>query len=142
MECMICYFLGDNYSFRRHLTYKFPVFNQRFQKTIEVHSKMNNKLILLYLLILLGHVDHIIEEVWGRFWLMGAVYGLGWFLVANWILLCLPVIFFYFVLLQKRWAYYLSMVYAGVMILNGLGHNVATLITGQYADDSCKDNTT
>jgi hypothetical protein len=60
--------------------------------------------------------------------------GLGWFLAANWVLFCIPVTLFYFVLRGRRWAYDLSMVYAGVMILNGAGHNVATLVTGRYFD--------
>jgi len=94
---------------------------------------MNEKrVVALYLLVLLGHVAHVFEEVWGRFWLMEAVYGLGWFLVANWALFCIPVVVFYFILQEKRWAYSLGMVYAGVMMLNGLGHNAATLLTGRY----------
>ncbi|MBN1221033.1 MAG: hypothetical protein JXM69_19080 [Anaerolineae bacterium] len=92
----------------------------------------NSKIILFYLLMLVGHVAHVLEEVWGRFWLMDSFFGLGWFLVANWVLFCIPVVCFYFVLHQKRWAYYLSIIYAGVMILNGIGHNVATLVTGNY----------
>jgi hypothetical protein len=92
----------------------------------------SNRVILFYLLMLLAHVAHVFEEVWGRFWLMDAVYGLGWFLVVNWVLLCIPVVFFYFVMQAKRWAYYLSMIYAGVMIVNGIGHNVATIVTGRY----------
>jgi hypothetical protein len=79
-------------------------------------------------------VAHIFEEVWGGFWLMKHVFGLGWFLVVNWILFCIPVMIFYFVLREKRWAYYLSFVYAGIMIANGVGHNIATIITGRYFD--------
>ena len=86
---------------------------------------------LLYLLMLVGHIAHIFEEIWGRFWLVNA-FGFGWFLLTNWILLLIPVAFFYFVLLAKHWAYYLSIVYAGIMILNGIGHNIATLVTRKY----------
>jgi len=92
----------------------------------------NSKIILLYLLMLVGHIIHFLEEIWGRFWLIDAFFGLGWFLVANWVLFCIPVIVFYFVLYEKRWAFYLSMIYAGIMILNGLGHNIATIVTGRY----------
>ena len=92
----------------------------------------HSKVILFYLLMLVGHVAHILEEAWGRFWLMDAFYGLGWFLVANWVLFCIPVVFFYFVLHEKRWAFCLSMIYAGIMILNGVGHNIATIVTGRY----------
>jgi hypothetical protein len=96
---------------------------------------MNTSLaIRLFLLMLAGHVAHILEEVWGRFWLTQAVYGMGWFLIANWILFCIPVGVLYFVLQGKRWAYSLSIVYASIMILNGIGHNVATIATGRYFD--------
>jgi len=92
----------------------------------------NSKVILFYLLTLVGHVAHFLEEIWGRIWLMDAFYGLGWFLVADWVLFSIPVVVFYFVLHEKRWAFYLSMIYAGIMILNGVGHNIATLVIGKY----------
>jgi hypothetical protein len=93
-----------------------------------------NTVILVYLLMLVVHVAHVFEEVWGRFWIMNAVLGLGWFLMVNWILFCIPVALFYSVFRGKHWAYSLSMVYAAIMILNGVGHNVATLVTGRYWD--------
>jgi hypothetical protein len=63
---------------------------------------------------------------------MNAVFGLGWYLVANWILFCIPLAVFYFLLRGKRWAYTLAQIYAAVMILNGIGHNAATILTGRY----------
>jgi hypothetical protein len=39
----------------------------------------------LHLSMLAFHVAHVFEEVWGRFFLMNAVYGLGGYLAANWI---------------------------------------------------------
>ena len=91
-----------------------------------------NKIIILYLLLLLFHIAHVFEEVWGRFWIMDSIFGLGWFLIINWLLLCIPFVFFYLVLNEKRWAYILSIVYAGIMILNGVVHNIATIVTGRY----------
>jgi len=91
-----------------------------------------DKVILFYLLMLLNHVAHILEETWGRFWLIDSVFGLGGYLVGNWILFCIPVFLFYQVLNEKRWAIRLSIVYAGFMMLNGIGHNVATILTGKY----------
>ena len=93
-----------------------------------------NTLILVYLLMLVVHVGHVFEEVWGQLWIMNAVFSLGWFLVVNWILFCIPVVLFYGVLRGRRWAYALSMAYAAIMTLNGVGHNVATLVTGRYRD--------
>lgn len=91
-----------------------------------------DKVVIFYLLMLMNHVAHILEETWGRFWLIDSFYGLGWFLVGNWVLFCIPVVLFYFVLHEKRWGCHLSIVYAGIMILNGVGHNVATIVTGRY----------
>lgn len=93
-----------------------------------------HKTIALYLALLAFHIAHVFEEIWGRFWLMNAVFGLGWYLIGNWLLFCLPMIVFYFFLLRKPWAGKLSMLYAAFMVLNGVGHNIATLITGKYFD--------
>jgi hypothetical protein len=93
-----------------------------------------NAIIPIFLLMLLLHVAHVFEEVWGRFWIMNAIYGLGWFLVANWVLLCIPVVIFYFYLQHQHWALIMSLVYAGAMMINGLGHILATLVTGKYFD--------
>jgi len=65
---------------------------------------------------------------------MNTFRSLGLFLLANWVLFCIPVALFYFVLCERRWAYHLSMIYAGIMILNGLGHNVGLVTTGRYFD--------
>jgi hypothetical protein len=43
-------------------------------------------------------------------------------------------VLFYFVLNNKKWAYKLSIVYAAFMALQGLGHNIAAIITGRYFD--------
>jgi len=91
-----------------------------------------NKVVIFYLFMLINHVAHIFEEAWGRFWLIDSFFGMGWFLAANWLLFCIPVALFYFVLNEKRWAYRLSIIYAGIMILNGIGHNLATILTGRY----------
>jgi hypothetical protein len=82
--------------------------------------------------MLVLHVAHVFEEVWGKFWLIDAFFGLGWYLIGNWLLFCIPVALFYFVLNEKIWAYNLSIIYAVIMVLNGIGHNLATFITGKY----------
>ncbi len=87
----------------------------------------------LYFLLLSAHVAHVFEEVWGRFWILDRL-GLGWFLAINWLLFCIPLTLFYFVLRNKRWAYNLSIVYAAFMALQGIFHNVATIVTGRYYD--------
>jgi hypothetical protein len=90
--------------------------------------------IKLFLLMLVVHLAHIFEEIWGRFWLMQAVYGPGWFLMINWLLFCIPVAILCSLLQGRRWPNYFSIVYAAIMIFNGVGHNVATIMTGRYFD--------
>ncbi len=83
--------------------------------------------------MLVNHVAHVFEEAWGRFWLIDSFFfGLGWYLAGNLVLFCMPVVLFYFVIQDKKWALRLSIIYAGIMILNGIGHNIATIITGKY----------
>lgn len=86
-----------------------------------------------YLGLLVFHAAHILEEVFGRFVVLHKL-GLAGFLAANWVLFCVPVVFFYFWLVGRRWARRMSVLYAAFMILNGLGHNVMTLTTGRYFD--------
>jgi hypothetical protein len=52
--------------------------------------------------------------------------------LANWALLCIPVAIFDFLLSSRRWAFHLSIIYAGIMILNGLGKNIGPMATGKY----------
>jgi len=82
--------------------------------------------------MLAGHVAHVFEELWGRFWLLTKL-GLGRYLAVNWVLLCIPAVLFFFVLNDRRWAYKLSIAYAGFMGLQGIGHNVGTIVTGRYS---------
>ena len=86
-----------------------------------------------YLSLLSFHVAHILEEILGRFVVLHKL-GPVLFAAANWVLFCLPVVLFYFWLDGRRWARRMSILYAGVMVLNGLGHNVMTLATGRYLD--------
>jgi len=92
-----------------------------------------NKIVIFYLLMLINHIAHVFEEIWGRFWLLDKV-GLGLYLTINCLLFCIPVVLFYFVLNNKLWAYKISIAYAAFMALQGVGHNVATIISGKYFD--------
>ncbi|SYZ74607.1 membrane hypothetical protein [Candidatus Zixiibacteriota bacterium] len=91
-----------------------------------------NKIILVYAILLFFHIAHVGEEVLGRFWVMDSIGGIGPFLSINAILFCVPLALFYSVLKGKRIGYYLSMVYAVFMVVNGIVHNAATIITGRY----------
>jgi len=90
------------------------------------------RIILLYLVVVIFHVAHILEETGGQFWLIRVLGGLSIFLFVNWILFLIPMFLFYFVILDRRWAYYLSAVYVVIMIFNGIGHNMGALISKRY----------
>ena len=96
---------------------------------------MNNKPVLIsYLGLLAFHVAHVFEEVWGGFRVMRTL-GTGWFLAANWALFLAPLFFFYLLLTGRRTGYLLCIAYGAVMVLNGIGHNLGTIISGSYPGD-------
>jgi hypothetical protein len=82
--------------------------------------------------LLLFHLAHVFEEVWGQFRAIEILGGLGWFLMINWLLFGLVLGIFYFILAGKHRAYYLGIAYALIMVLNGIGHNIAMIVTGDY----------
>jgi len=77
------------------------------------------------------HILHVLEEFWGEFRAV-RILGKGGFLAANAVLLAIPLVVFVFILEDKPVAIRLGQVYAAIMILNGLGHNLAFLISGRY----------
>jgi hypothetical protein len=96
-------------------------------------SSMQSRSVLFFLMMLLAHVGHVFEETWGRFWILQKV-GLGAFLAINWALFSIPLALLFFILNRKRWAFQFGLLYAGFMGLQGLGHNIAVLVTGRYFD--------
>lgn len=94
---------------------------------------MKSRAVFFYLLMLLAHIAHVFEEVWARFWILQRI-GLAGFLAVNWVLFSIPVALLYFILHRKRWAFQLGILYAGFMGVQGLGHNIATIVTGRYFD--------
>jgi hypothetical protein len=93
---------------------------------------MKKAIIPWYLALITFHVAHIMEETWGHFWIMNKIYGTGVFLLLNWILFCIPVVLLYLVVLDKKAGYVASIIYSSLMVANGIGHNLATVVTGRY----------
>jgi len=85
----------------------------------------------LYLCLLMIFVGHVFEEIQGNFKAIEYL-GLVWFMVINWIFISILAALFYFIMIGKRWAYICGIVYAGLLILNGLAHNIGLIITRQY----------
>lgn len=90
------------------------------------------RVIQLYLLMMIFHIAHLFEEIWGNFIMIDFFRGIGWFLAINWLIFILLMVLLYFILLRKLIAYYMGIFYASVMILNGLLHNIAFIVTGNY----------
>jgi len=62
------------------------------------------------------------------------ILGRDGFLAVNVVLLAVPLVVFYYLLDGRRPAFLMGQIYAVVMVLNGLGHGLATLITGRYGE--------
>jgi len=92
------------------------------------------KVVITYILILAAHLGHVTEEILGQFFLIEKFGGLSRFVAINIVLFGIVIFLFVYTLKGKRWACILSILYAGVMIINGLGHNIATIVTGEYYD--------
>jgi len=90
-----------------------------------------NTILFFYLLLIFFLVGHVFEEIWGGFRGL-QVMGTLVFLLSNWLILLVPFVFLYFVLMEKRWAYYASAVFGVLISLNGAMHITLALVTGQY----------
>ena len=78
---------------------------------------------LVYLAVLIIHSSHIIEELLYKADFITTSYGgTTNFLLINVALLCIPIILLYYALQRKRWALLTSMVYAAIIILDGIVH--------------------
>ncbi len=98
---------------------------------LEGETMIDRRIIASYLGLLFFHIAHVFEEVWGHFWILDRM-GEGLYLIINLILFSIPLLFFYFILTGKRFGYILGIIYAAFMVLNGLGHIVAVIVTGSY----------
>lgn len=50
------------------------------------------------------------------------------YILANWLLFCISIMILYFVFLDKKWAYYLSFVYAVFMMFQGVERIVLSFV--------------
>ena len=97
---------------------------------------MNKKIFLLFTILLFLHVLHILEEILGRAWFIDGMYGgLKNFIIWMAVLFVIPLVFFYLALNKKISPYYIIL-YAGVMIIDGLTHIVEFIISKKYFDGS------
>ncbi len=95
-------------------------------------NAVRRRIILFLLVLIFFHAAHILEEVWANFWPVGRYYSQETFIILNLIFFAIPLFMLYYFLLEKKWSVYLCLIYGIVMTLNGLGHNIMTLVTGKY----------
>jgi hypothetical protein len=82
--------------------------------------------------LLAAHALHVCEEAWGRFWLIDAVFGLRLFWLLNLLGFLLACGLFLGVRRRLRWAYLAGLAYAVFLALQGVGHDVAWVVSGRY----------
>lgn len=82
--------------------------------------------------MLIFHIIHIFEEVLAGFHIIDEIFGIRYFLILNLILFIIPLAMIFYLIRNKTFAAYFSLLYAGIMIINGLAHIIATVVTGRY----------
>lgn len=89
--------------------------------------------ILLYVLLLVVHAFHVLEEVVGRAYFIDSFYGgLHNFLIVMIVLLIIPLFLLYWIIKKNKIAMYLAFFYPVVMMIDGLDHIVEVFIIGKY----------
>jgi hypothetical protein len=92
---------------------------------------LKRRIIGLFLGLYFFHILHVLEEIWGEFRAM-RILGHNVFIAGNAFLLAIPLVVFFYVLDDRRWALRLGQIYCIIMSLNGFGHGMAVLLTGRY----------
>ena len=84
---------------------------------------IKRKEVLIFVLLLITHFIHIIEEVLGNAYFIESFYkSLANFLIINVSLWIIPIILLFYVIKKKKIAYYFSFIYGLIMIFDGLDH--------------------
>ena len=96
-----------------------------------MENSLRRRIYGLFLGLYFFHILHVLEEIWGEFRVM-RILGHEGFILGNAFLLAIPLIVFFYILDDRRLALRLSQIYAVIMVLNGLGHGLAVLLTGRY----------
>lgn len=92
-----------------------------------------HNLILFYIILLIFHVLHVIEEIIGGSPFINILFnGLINFLIIGIILFLIPLSLLYFVLKGNKIAYNLSYIYAIIMVIDGSGHIISFLLNKNY----------
>ena len=92
-------------------------------------EEMKSRLIILYIFMLISHQAQIFEELWDHSILVTSM-SENIYIILNWLLFCIPLLILYFIFIDKKWAYYLSGVYAIIMMFLGVERIVTSFVQG------------
>ena len=91
------------------------------------------KITLLLLLLLILHLAHVIEEIFGNAWFIAKDYGgINNFIIIMAILYLSSLLFFYFFISNVKFSFYLVFAYTIILILDGFDHIIKIIILKKY----------
>jgi hypothetical protein len=82
-------------------------------------EEMKSRLLLAYVLMLIAYQAQVFEELRDHSFLVTALSD-DVYILASLLLFCIPLATLYFVLTEKKWAYYMSVIYAVFMMFQGI----------------------
>lgn len=104
---------------------------QELPRNLPADKRTGRRYRFFFLGLYFFHVLHVLEEFWGNFRAV-RIMGGELFLGLNIFFLALPLAAFVFILEDSRLAIRFGWIYAGGMILNGIGHGLALMISGRF----------
>jgi hypothetical protein len=82
-------------------------------------EEMKSRLLLAYVLMLIAYQAQVFEELRDHSFLVTALSD-DVYILASLLLFCIPLTILYFVFTEKKWAYYMSIIYAVFMMFQGI----------------------
>lgn len=96
------------------------------------NERINKRILSTYILLIVFHFLHFIEELVGGAYFIETMYGGAInFLIISLILFMIPIFLLYFVIKGKKIAYIISYGYALFMIVDGIYH-IINKVEGVY----------
>ena len=113
--------------------YNFLILSCRYIFKLANLSFFMAKFFVYYVLLLLFHMLHVVEEIFGKAYFIESFYGgLRNFLLIMALLWIVPAILLYFLLKRNKAAIYLSFIYPIILVIDGLDHIIEFFIIEKY----------
>ena len=91
------------------------------------------KTTFLILLLLILHLAHIIEEIFGNAWFIEKFYGgINNFIIITGILFLISLLFCYLFIINAKFSFYLIFIYSVILILDGFDHIIEIIVLKKY----------